>query len=111
MAFRNLGYDEFTERRPSAIEIGQQLSLDEKTVRSRIGRMEDSGFIKYYQATPNLALVGLSTIGLFRFEAHNLSTKHAIMENLQNVPRLVEAMDYLGPFLKGSIAGATLEEA
>jgi DNA-binding Lrp family transcriptional regulator len=56
MAFRDLGYEKFTERRPSAGEMGKKLGLDEKTVRSRVNRMEESGFIKYYQATPSLAL-------------------------------------------------------
>ena len=111
MAFMDPTYEEFEERHPSAAELGKKLSLDKKTVRVRVNRMEESGFIKYYQATPNLALFGMRVISLFRFEALNLSTKNAIVNHLHEVPRLVESSDYLGPFLTGSMAGSTREEA
>jgi DNA-binding Lrp family transcriptional regulator len=111
MAFADPAYEEFEERHPSATDLGKKLGLDKKTVRVRVKRMEEAGFIKYYQATPNLALFGMRVISLFRFEALNLSTKNAIVNHLHEVPRLVEASDYLGPFLTGSIAGATREEA
>jgi DNA-binding Lrp family transcriptional regulator len=111
MAFADPGYGEFEERHPSAADLGRKLGLDKKTVRVRVNRMEESGFIKYYQATPNLGLFRMRIISLFRFEALNLSTKNAIVSHLHEVPGLVEASDYLGPFLTGSIAGATREEA
>ena len=111
MAFADPNYEEFEERHPSAADLGRKLGLDKKTVRVRVNRMEESGFIKYYQATPNLGLFGMQVVSLFRFEALNLSTKNAIVTHLHEVPRLVEASDYLGPFLTGSIAGATREEA
>jgi len=111
MAFRNPRYHELGDRRPSAAEIGKRLGLDEKTVRNRVNRMDESGFIKYYQASPNLGLFGMRTVSHFRFEALNLSTKLAVILGLHEVPRLVESSDYLGPFLTASIAGATHEEA
>jgi len=111
MAFTDSGYEEFEERHPSAADLGRKLGLDKKTVRVRVNRMEESGFIKYYQATPSLGLFGMQVVSLFRFEALNLSTKNAIVNRLHEVPRLVETSDYLGPFLTGSIAGATREEA
>ncbi len=111
MASMDTRYEEFEERHPSAADLGKKLGLDKKTVRVRVNRMEESGFIKYYQAAPDLALFGMRAVGLFRFEALNLSTKYAIVNHLHDVPRLVEASDYLGPFLTGSIAGATREEA
>ena len=111
MAFMDPTYEQFEERHPSAADLGKKLGLDKKTVRVRVNRMEESGFIKYYQATPNLALFGMRVISLFRFEALNLPTKNAIVNHLHGVPRLVEATDYLGPFLTGSMAGSTREEA
>jgi len=111
MAFGDPGYEEFEERHPSAADLGKKLGLDKKTVRVRVNRMEESGFIKYYQTTPNLALFGMHVVSLFRFEALNLSTKNAIVNHLHEVPRLVESSDYLGPFLTGSMAGSTREEA
>jgi len=111
MAFADPGYEEFEERHPSAADLGRKLGMDKKTVRVRVNRMEESGFIKYYQATPNLGLFGMRIASLFRFEALNLSTKKAIVSHLHAVPGLVESSDYLGPFLTGSMVGATREEA
>jgi DNA-binding Lrp family transcriptional regulator len=111
MAFTDPGYEEFEERHPSAADLGKKLGLDTKTVRARVNRMEESGFIKYYQATPNLALFGMRVVSLFRFEALNLSTKNAVVNHLHEVPGLVESSDYLGPTLTGSMAGGTREEA
>jgi DNA-binding Lrp family transcriptional regulator len=111
MAFLEQNYVEFGERRPSAAKVGKKLGLDEKTVRARVGKMERSGFIKYYQAAPSLALFGMRHVSVFRFEALNLATKHALAKGLHDVPRLVESSDYLGLFIAVSIAGASQEEA
>jgi DNA-binding Lrp family transcriptional regulator len=111
MAFMDPTYEEFEERHPSAADLGRKLDLDKKTVRTRMNRMEESGFIKYYQATPSLALFGMHVISTYRFETLNLPTKNAIMKHLHEVPRLVECSDYLGPILTASIAGTTREEA
>jgi len=89
MAFAAPGYKEFEERHPSAGNLGRKLGLDKKTVRARVKRMEESGFIKYYQATPNLGLFGMRVASLFRIEALNLSTKKAIVSHLDAVPGLV----------------------
>ncbi len=111
MAFMDPTFEEFEGRHPSSAYLGKKLGLDKKTVRVRVNRMEESGFIKYYQATPNLALFGMRVISIYRFEALNLPTKNAIINHLQEVPRLVECSDYLGPVLTASIAGATREES
>lgn len=107
MAFQELTYNVFTDRHVSPAEIGMMLGLDEKTVRVRVRRMENSGFIKYYQAMPNLALFGLRSMGSYRFEALNLSTKFVVVETVHEVPGLIEVLDYLGPFLSMEIAGVS----
>jgi len=56
IAFKGLDYDSFTDRRVSPLAIGRKLGLDEKTVRVRVKKMENDGFIKYYQVMPSLAL-------------------------------------------------------
>jgi DNA-binding Lrp family transcriptional regulator len=110
MAFRGLDYDSFTDRRLSPLAIGRKLGMDEKTVRIRVRRMEDDGFIKYYQALPNLSLFGLNTAVSYRFEALNLSTKHKVIENIRQAPFLEEAIDYLGHYVSISIAGQSAEQ-
>lgn len=110
IAFKGLDYDSFTDRRVSPLAIGRKLGLDEKTVRLRVKKMEDDGFIKYYQAMPNLALFQLRNLNTYRFEALNIATKQQLIEYLQELPFVVEAVDYLGQVVSAGIAGASSEE-
>ena len=111
IAFRDLSYNTSTQRHVSPTEIGRKLALDEKTVRARIKKMEDDGFIKYYQAMPSFALFGLRVLGLYRFEAMNIATKLKIIQTVQDTSRIVEAVDYIGPTVSIDIAGETNEQA
>jgi DNA-binding Lrp family transcriptional regulator len=110
IAFKGLDYDSFTDRRVSPLAIGRKLGLDEKTVRVRVKKMEDDGFIKYYQAMPNLALFQLKNMNTYRFEALNIATKHQVMKYIQELPFIVEASDYLGQVASISISGTSSEE-
>ncbi|HEV8387537.1 MAG TPA: winged helix-turn-helix transcriptional regulator [Nitrososphaera sp.] len=110
MAFKGLDYDSFTDRRVSPLAIGRKLGLDEKTVRVRVNKMEEEGFVKYYQAMPSLAVFNLNIINSYRFEALNIVTKHRVIEALPEVPYIVEAIDYLGQVISVSIAGASSEQ-
>ena len=110
IAFKGLDYDSFTDRRVSPLAIGRKLGLDEKTVRVRVKRMEDDGFIKYYQAVPSLALFQLKNMNTYRFEALNIATKHRVIEYVQELPFIVEAIDYLGQVASISISGTSSEE-
>ena len=110
IAFKGLDYDSFTDRRVSPLAIGRKLGLDEKTVRTRVKKMEDDGFIKYYQAMPSLALFRLNNISTYRFEALNIATKHRVIEYIQELPFIVEAIDYLGQVVSVSITGTSPEE-
>lgn len=110
IALRDLSYNATTQRHVSPTEIGRKLALDEKTVRARIKRMEEDGFIKYYQAMPSLALFGLRFITLYRFEALNIATKQKLIESTQKIPNVVEVVDYIGPTVSIDIAGVTAED-
>jgi DNA-binding Lrp family transcriptional regulator len=110
IAFRGLDYDSFTDRRVSPLAIGRKLGLDEKTVRLRVKKMEDDGFIKYYQAMPSLILLQLKIMNTYRFEALNIATKHRVVEYIQELPLMVEATDYLGQVVSVSIAGTSSKE-
>ena len=110
IAFKGLDYDSFTDRRVSPLAIGRKLGLDEKTVRVRVKKMENDGFIKYYQAMPSLALFQLKNMCTYRFEALNIATKHRVIEYVQELPFIVEAIDYLGQVASVSISGTSSEE-
>ncbi len=109
IAFRDLSYNATTQRHVSPTEIGRKLALDEKTVRVRITKMEEDGFIKYYQAMPSFALFGLGVLTLYRFEAMNIATKLRIIQSIQQTANIVEAVDYIGPTVSIDIAGETSE--
>ena len=72
--------------------------------------MEDDGFIKYYQAMPSLALFQLKNTNTYRFEALNIATKRRVIEYIQELPFIVEAIDYLGQVVSVSISGTSSEE-
>jgi DNA-binding Lrp family transcriptional regulator len=110
IAFKGLDYDSFTDRRVSPLAIGRKLGLDEKTVRIRVKKMEIDGFIKYYQAMPSLALFQLKNMCTYRFEALNIATKHRVIEYVQELPFIVEAIDYLGQVVSVSISGTSSDE-
>ena len=110
IAFKGLDYDSFTDRRVSPLAIGRKLGLDEKTVRVRVKKMENDGFIKYYQAMPSLALFQLKNMCTYRFEALNIATKYRVIEYVQELPFIVEAIDYLGQVASVSISGTSSEE-
>lgn len=110
IAFKGLDYDSFTDRRVSPLAIGRKLRLDEKTVRVRVKKMEDDGFIKYYQAMPSLALFQLKNMNTYRFEALNIATKQRVIEHIQELTYIVDAIDYLGQVMSVSITGTSSEE-
>lgn len=110
IAFKGLDYDSFTDRRVSPLAIGRKLGLDEKTVRVRVKKMEDDGFIKYYQAMPSLDLFQLKTMNSYRLEALNIVTKHHVIKHIQELPFIVEATDYLGQVVSISISGTSSDQ-
>ena len=110
IAFKGLDYDSFTDRRVSPLAIGRKLGIDEKTVRLRVKKMEDDGFIKYYQAMPSLTLFKLKYMNTYRFEALNIATKHRVIEHIQELPFIVDATDYLGKVVSISMTGHSSEK-
>src|SRR6266571_7026360 len=110
IAFKNPGMNEIGGREISPLGIGRSLGLDEKTVRVRVKRMEQDGFIKKYQAIPSFALFGLKTLASYRFESLNILTKHNIIDYIQRVPHVVDAYDYIGPFLAIRFAGTSQDD-
>ena len=86
--------------------MARKIGLDEKTIRSRIRKMEKSGFIKYYQASPNLSLLGMKYRCTCRFEAMNIPTKYNVLGYVGELNGVIEAYDYLGPAISVVMVGA-----
>jgi DNA-binding Lrp family transcriptional regulator len=111
LAFKEMGFIAPGEQQIGPAAISRKLGLDEKTVRLRIQKMEETGFIKYYQATPELGLFGLKHLEICRFEAMNVATKIGAVRYTEALPGIVEVVDYLGPTFSVSIASASPERA
>jgi DNA-binding Lrp family transcriptional regulator len=109
MAFKYTDYNAPIERRISPSDIGRKLGLDEKTVRLRIKKMEADGFIKYYQAVPNLALFQLQS-RLYSFEAPDIASKHQAIEALRETPGVVAITDFVGERFSTTLAGTSNDE-
>ena len=107
MAFGTTSFSAIQDRRVSPAEIGRKVGLDEKTVRVRVKKMEEDGFIKYYQVMPNLGLLGLTLVGFYRLEALNLRTKYNVVERTHDTQYVVETVDYLGQTVTVAIAGSS----
>lgn len=110
MAFKYLDYNAFIERHVSATEIGKKLGIDEKTVRLRVKKMEEDGFIRYYEAIPNPALFGLNSMGMFGFQTKDVPSKYEALKYVQQAPWIVEAFDAVGPSFSVTLAGSSPEE-
>ena len=110
MAFGTTSFSAVPDRQVSPSEIGRRVGLDEKTVRIRVKKMENDGFINYYQVMPNLNLFGLGLIGSYRLHNETLGTKYNLMSKLHDVPNLVEFVDYLGQVVSVAMAGSDAGE-
>ena len=108
MAFKYTDFNAPVERRISPSEIGKKVGLDEKTVRQRVKKMEEEGFVKYYQLIPNLALFYLQS-RMYGFQARDISLKHQAIESLRETPMVLEIMDTLGQGFSVTLAGSSSE--
>ncbi len=109
MAFKYADFNAPIERHISPSEIGKKLGLDEKTVRLRVKKMEEEGFVKYYQMIPNLALFNLQST-MYGFQASDISAKHQAVELLQATPGVVEIIDTVGEGFSATLAAPSREE-
>ncbi len=110
MGFKYIDYDRYSERRISPTQIGEKLGVSEKTVRLRIRKMEEEGFIRFYQAMPNLTLFGMSEICSYVLITPDIQYKAAAIEYLRKAPKVVDIDDALGPLLTVGIACTSMEE-
>ncbi len=97
MAFKYLDYNAYSHRHISPTEIGRNLGISERTVRSRVRKMEGEGFIKYYQAVPNVNLFGIKGYAMYAFQALDIPAKHQALEYFRRADWVAQIIDPLGP--------------
>jgi len=79
------------------------------TVKERIARMEESGFIRGYQVYPNLTHLGLAA-SAFRFRVPDADRKARAVQDIQLLDGLLEVHDFLGADVCIDLAYATQGE-
>ncbi|MDG6958983.1 MAG: winged helix-turn-helix transcriptional regulator [Nitrososphaerota archaeon] len=89
----DLGFDyqfpiRATNRRPSFARIAANLGINQKTVRERVRKMEENGFVKYYQTYPNVAAIkSKSSSYLFPFK--DAAAKNSALAKLKLVKEIL----------------------
>ncbi len=110
MGYKYPYYNAFAERHISPTAIGSKLGVDEKTVRLRVKKMEEEGFIKYYQADPNLKLFGIKSSVSYAFEAPDIPSKYEALRYFETASHALEIADNLGPVLSAILVGDSEEQ-
>ncbi len=111
MGYKNLDYAA-RNRRPSPRRIGKRLDLHERTIRRRVRKMEDEGFIESYESLPNFEVLGLPFSCICLFRAADIVTKRGAMEQLRaEAEGVVEIVDYVGERFVVHVAASSEREA
>ncbi len=76
--------------------IGAQLGVEPETVKARLARMEDAGFIRFYQMYPNFQHLGLRA-SAYLFSVPDEDRKAEAIRKIEPVDGLVEIHNFLGP--------------
>jgi DNA-binding Lrp family transcriptional regulator len=75
--------------------IGPQLGVEPETVKARLARMEEAGFIRFYQLYPNFQHLGLRA-SAYLFHVPDEDRKTEAIRRIEPVDGLVEIHNFLG---------------
>jgi len=76
--------------------IAHQLGVEPETVKARLARMEEAGFIRFYQVYPNFRHLGLEG-SAYLFRVPDEDRKAEAIRRVEPVDGLVEIHNFLGP--------------
>jgi len=96
MGFRPYGprQQNLSHMKPSF--VAAQLGVEPETVKSRLARMEESGFIRFYQVYPNFRHLGLEG-SAYLFQVPDDDRKAEAIERIEPIEGLIEVHNFLGP--------------
>lgn len=80
----------------SEAAIARRLRVDLKTVKARIARMEEQGFIHAYQIVPNLGLFGLQAAA-YLYRIPDADAKESALARVESIEGILEIHDFVGP--------------
>ena len=75
--------------------FGAQLGVEPETVKARLARMEEAGFIRFYQVYPNFRHLGLLA-SAYVFRVPDEDRKSEAIRKIEHVDGLVEIHNFLG---------------
>ncbi len=75
--------------------IGSQLGVEPETVKARLARMEEAGFIRFYQVYPNFQHLGLQA-SAYVFHVPDEDRKAEAIRRIEPVDGLIEVHNFLG---------------
>ena len=75
--------------------IGTKLGVEPETIKARLGRMEEAGFIRFYQLYPNFQHLGLHA-SAYLFQVPDEDRKADAIRRIEPVDGLVEIHNFLG---------------
>jgi DNA-binding Lrp family transcriptional regulator len=87
MGTRNYMFQGGQNRQLNLQLIAKELDVDPDTVRARIRKMEESGFIKYYQVFPNYRIFGLHCFALGLI-FHEIAGKKEALKKLKLIENI-----------------------
>lgn len=90
------------DSRKSITAIAKELGVDETTVRTRLKRWKDSGFLVKWGATVNQSLLGQHGC-LLRLEVPEPSLKEEVVEKVKLIDGVYRVRDYFGGALSVSM--------
>ena len=75
--------------------IAEKIGLDQKTIKTRIKRMEKAGIISFYQIYPNYRYLNVNGAG-YLFQVKDEVQKPKVIKLIENIAGLTEVHNFLG---------------
>ena len=98
LGFLPYGYDAADFSRLNPWVIARKIGVDGSTVKLRLKRMEENGFIHYFQVYPNFRLLGIQGAA-YVFDVGDVLRKSEIIEKCALVDGVTEIHNFLGTLL------------
>src|SRR3990170_8059123 len=96
MGFRPYGTRPQDPMRFKPSYLAKRTGVEPETVKARLARMEDAGFIRFYQMYPNFRHFGLHG-SAYLFRVPDDDRKAEAIEKVEPIEGLVEIHDFFGP--------------
>jgi len=98
MGFKYHPPNSAADRRPSFLTVAKSLGVDVRTVKARVARFEEDGFVVRYQLLPNYNALGLSC-STYAFRFDDPARKKEAEQKAKTVPEVSQVMEMVNTLL------------